>query len=34
MSAATLSFLFACWALGYGMGRGWRIFADFVREAT
>lgn len=34
MSVATLGFMLGCWAIGYVGGRGWRIVADFVREAT
>ncbi len=34
MSAATIGFMLGCWCVGYGMTRGWKMLADFVREST
>lgn len=34
MAIETVAFMVGCWVVGFGVGRGWRIVSDFVREAV
>lgn len=34
MSVDTLLFMVGCWTIGFGIGRGWRIVSDFIRESV
>lgn len=34
MNVETIGFMVGCWALGFGVGRGWRMVSDFLRESV